>query len=89
MPGPNRFAEEINSGSSAPGPYRPRQDRTSFSFYLGEGVPYYRLVKAAVSQAISQWYLGAGPEVASSTITGMYALDYLMTLRDKKTSERP
>ncbi len=77
-------AEEINAGVRGPGPYRLGRDRTSFRFYLDERVSYYRLVETAVSQAISQWFLGAGPKVASSTITGMAALDYLMTRRKQK-----
>lgn len=38
-------------------------------------------MEMAIPQAISQWYLGSGGTVGFSTITGMAALDHLMTLR--------
>ncbi len=76
-------AEEINSRVGSPGPYRLGNDRANSRFYLDNGTAYYRLVETAVPQAISQWFLGAGPKVASGTITGMAALHYLMTLREQ------
>jgi hypothetical protein len=79
-----RAAESINLQSRFDdhGPYRFDHDRTDFHFYLDNGVAYYRLVEMAIPQAISQWYLGAGAAVGFSSITGMVALDHLITLRE-------
>ena len=64
------------------GPYRlGKDDRTDFRFYLDKGVGYCRLADIAVPQAISQWYLGAGPKVGYHSITGMSALSWLITQR--------
>ena len=61
------------------GPYRlTKDDRTEREFYLQHGVGYYRLTELATPQAISQWYLGAGPKVGYHSITGMAALDWLI-----------
>ncbi len=76
-------AKEINSRIEGSGPYRFSLDRSDFRFYLDNGVAYYRMVETLVPQAISQWYLGAGPRVGSSTITGLATLDHLMVLRDQ------
>lgn len=78
-------AQRVNASPSfgGHGPYRFNDTRTDFRFYLDNRIPYYRLVEMAVPQAISQWYLGSGGTVGFSTITGMAALDHLMTLRKK------
>jgi hypothetical protein len=79
-----RAAESINRRPrlGGHGPYRFDHDRTDFRFYLDNGVAYYRLVEMAIPQAISQWYLGAGAAVGFSSITGMAALDHLLTSRE-------
>ena len=77
-------AEEINSRIAGPGPYRFGQDRANFRFYLDYEIAYYRLVEVVVPQAMSQWYFPKGPRVASSTITGMAALDCLMRIREQE-----
>jgi hypothetical protein len=77
-------AEAINAFPclSGHGPYRlTKDDRTERRFYLQHGVGYYRLTELATPQAISQWYLGAGPKVGYHSITGMAALDWLMKER--------
>ncbi len=77
-------AKEINSRIEGSGPYRFGHDRSDFRFYLDKGVAYYRMVETVVPQAVSQWYLGAGPtRVGYSTITGMATLDHLMALREQ------
>ena len=78
-------AQRVNASPSfgGHGPYRFNDTRTDFRFYLDNGTSYYRLVEKAVPQAISQWYLGSGGTVGFSTITGLAALDQLMTLREK------
>ena len=69
------------------GPYRlSKNDRTDFQFYLNHDVAYYRLTDLAIPQAISQWYLGAGAKVGFHSITGMYALDWLIKQRDAKNA---
>lgn len=65
------------------GPYRFDDSRTDYRFYLDNGVAYYRLTELAAPQAISQWYMGAGGTVAFHTITGLSAIDGLISLRDK------
>lgn len=65
------------------GPYRFNDSRTDFQFYLAHDVAYYRLTELAAPQAISQWYLGSGGTVGFHTITGLSALDWLLSLREK------
>jgi hypothetical protein len=65
------------------GPYRFNDSRTDFQFYLANDVAYYRLTELAAPQAISQWYLGSGGTVGFHTITGLSALDWLISLREK------
>jgi hypothetical protein len=65
------------------GPYRFNDSRTDYRFYLDNGVPYYRLTELAAPQAISQWYMGSGGTVAFHTITGLAAIDWLISLRHK------
>lgn len=67
---------------SGHGPYRFDESRTDYRFYLDRGVAYYRLVENAVSQAISQWYLGSGGAVGFHTISGLAALNALLASRD-------
>lgn len=78
-------AKSINNRSrfKGHGPYRFNQNRTDRHFYLAHGVAYYRLVEIAIPQAISQWYLGAGPIVGFSTITGLFALQELLVRRTR------
>ena len=64
------------------GPYRFNENRTDFRFYLRHDVAYYRLVETAVPQAISQWYVGSGGQVGSSTITGLAAIHDLIVQRE-------
>jgi hypothetical protein len=64
------------------GPYRFNEGRTDFRFYLDHDVAYYRLVEAAIPQAISQWYMGAGGTVAFHTITGLAAIHNLIVQRE-------
>jgi len=65
------------------GPYRlTKDDRTERRFYLDNGIGYYRIAEVAIPQAISQWYLGAGPKVGYHSITGMPALHWLMMERE-------
>lgn len=64
------------------GPYRFNDSRTDFRFYLANGVAYYRLTEMAAPQAISQWYLGSGGTVGFHTITGLSAIDWLMSHRE-------
>jgi hypothetical protein len=69
-----KTAEDINlslEGDRKHAPFRlSKKDRTHFQFYLEEGVGYFRLTEIAAPQAISQWYLGAGPKVGYHTIRG-------------------
>lgn len=66
------------------GPYRlSKKDRTDFRFYLEHNISYYRLVEQIVPQAISVWYLGAGPKVGYHTLTGLPALHWLIQQREK------
>ncbi len=80
-----RAAESVNlrPGFGGHGPYRFNQNRTDFRFYLDNGVGYYRLMEMAIPQAISQWYLGSGGTVGFSSISGMAALDHLITTREQ------
>lgn len=64
------------------GPYRFNESRTDFRFYLANDVAYYRLTELAAPQAISQWYLGSGGTVGFHTITGLSAIDWLVSLRE-------
>jgi hypothetical protein len=64
------------------GPYRFDENRSDFRFYLDHGVPYFRLTELMTPQAISQWYLGSGGTVGFHTITGLAAIDHLLSLRD-------
>lgn len=64
------------------GPYRFDESRSDFRFYLDNGVPYFRLTELITPQAISQWYLGSGGTVGFHTITGLAAIDHLLSLRD-------
>jgi hypothetical protein len=78
-------AEAVNSlpRLAGHGPYRlTKDDRTERRFYLDHGIGYYRLTEVATPQAISQWYLGAGPKVGYHSITGMAALHWLMAERE-------
>lgn len=78
-------AETINAlpHLNGHGPYRFNDTRTNFEFYLANDVAYYRLTELAAPQAISQWYLGSGGTVGFHTITGLSAIDSLMSSRDK------
>lgn len=79
-------AEAVNAISclNGHGPYRlTKDDRTERRFYVQHGVGYYRLTELATPQAISQWYLGAGPKVGYHSITGMAALDWLIEKRSE------
>ena len=76
-------AERINAWPrfNGNGPYR-FADRSNFRFYRDEGTAYYRLVELVVPAAISQWRLGAGAAVGFSTITGLSAIDNLISRRE-------
>ena len=75
-------AERINGWPrfNGNGPYR-FADRSNFRFYKDKGIAYYRLVELVVPEAISQWRLGAGVAVGFSTITGLSAIDTLISRR--------
>ncbi|HMO83410.1 MAG TPA: hypothetical protein PKC18_00670 [Lacipirellulaceae bacterium] len=64
------------------GPYRFDDGRNNFRFYVDHKVPYFRLTELTAPQAISQWYLGSGGTVGFHTISGLAALDHLISLRD-------
>lgn len=78
-------AEAINSDIrfNSHGPYRFNETRTDYHFYLHHNVAYYRSIEVMLPQAISQWYFGAGPKVASHTITGLASLAELLRRRDE------
>lgn len=64
------------------GPYRFNESRSDYRFYVDHHVAYFRLVELMAPQSISQWYLGSGGTVGFHTISGLAALDFLISLRD-------
>jgi len=77
-------AEDINRNQrfSGHGPYRFNDSRTDYRFYIEHGVAYYRITELCCPQAISQWYLGSGGTVGFHTISGLFAINSLIELRD-------
>jgi hypothetical protein len=78
-----RLAAAINGKFGTSGPFRFDADRNDFRFYLEHGVSYFRLADQCAAQAISAWYMGSGPTVSCSSLTGMGALDQLLAARDR------
>jgi hypothetical protein len=59
-------------------------DRCSKDWYLGHGVAYFRATELAVSEALSEFYAGAGAQVALGTLSGLNCLAGLFRKREPR-----